>query len=462
MANVDTLSPRLGSAASGHVFRLALPAVGEQMLNTLVGLADIYLVGNLAAEAAAQLGYGSVVAVAGVGLGNQMVWLTMVLYMATGVGSTALIARSVGAADPAATQRFLRQSMLIAVGVGLLALLLIVGLARPFLLALNTPPEVLPRSEEYLHVIAAGTVPTALLFVGMACMRGAGDTRTPLYIMLGANAANVLITWLLVSGHLGFPALGVEGAALGTTIARGGGGLVVLWLLWRGRSGLKLALDLRPDWAAIWRLLRIGLPTAGEMLVFHGALLIFTRFVTGLGTVAYAAHIATINVESISFLPGLGYAVAASTLVGQALGARAPERAAQHAFEALRQGMLFMALVGIGMIVFPGVLLGFFVDDAAAVAAGRVPLQMAGLVQPALALGFILNGALRGAGDTRWPLLSRLLTTWCIRLPLAVLLVWVLDLGLEGIWLAMCIDFTAQGLLALWRFRSGRWKTIEV
>jgi Na+-driven multidrug efflux pump len=121
-----------------------------------------------------------------------------------------------------------------------------------------------------------------------------------------------------------------------------------------------------------------------------------------------------------------------------------------------------MALVGIAMVIFPGVLLGFFVDDAAAVAAGRVPLQMAGLVQPALALGFILNGALRGAGDTRWPLLSRLLTTWSIRLPLAMLFVWMLDLGLEGIWLAMCIDFTAQGLLALWRFRSGRWKTVEV
>jgi putative MATE family efflux protein len=335
-------------------------------------------------------------------------------------------------------------------------------LARPFLQALGAPPDVLPRSEEYLHVIATGLVPAALLFVGMACMRGAGDTRTPLLVMLGVNTANVLVTWLLVSGHLGFPALGVVGAAIGTALARGGGGLVVLWLLWRGRSGLKLDMRVRPEMQFIRRIVKIGLPTAGEMLVFHGALLIFTFFVTSLGTAAYAAHIATIHVESLSFLPGMGYAVAASALVGQALGARSPERARQDAYEALGQGMAMMSMVGVVIIAVPHALLGFFVKDPAAVEAGTAPLRAAGLVQPALAVSFILNGALRGAGDTRWPLFSRILTNWCIRLPLTWLLVFVLGFGLNGVWLAMCADFSVQAFLALWRFGSGRWETVDV
>jgi putative MATE family efflux protein len=334
-----------------------------------------------------------------------------------------------------------------------------------WLLGASSPdmdPAVMPLGITYLRIISSTIILASLLFVGMACMRGAGDTQTPLYVMLGVNLSNVFITWLLVSGNLSFPALGVYGAAVGTAIARGGGGLVVLWLLWRGREKLRLDFNLRPDMDIIRRLLRIGAPTAGEMFIFHAALLVFTRFVTSMGTVSYAAHIATINIESLSFLPGLGYAVAASALVGQGLGAKSPRRAEDSAYEAVWQGMAFMTFVGLVMVIFPDVLLGIFVNDPAVVETGTAPLRAAGLVQPALAVNFILNGALRGAGDTRWPMFSRVLGTWLVRLPLAALLVGVLGMGLNGIWLAMCADFTVQAMLALWRFGSGRWQTVEV
>ncbi len=467
MAKTETISPPLGQSRRAYVFKLALPAVGEQLLNTLVGLADIFLVGNLSLQAAAELGYTSDAGLNSVGLGNQMGWLVMVLFMATGVGSTALIARAVGARNPVDQQRFLRHSMLIALGAGLIGMLLMLLGGGPFLwlLGASSPgmdADVLPLGVAYLNVLGAGVIPAALLFIGMACMRGAGDTRTPLLVMIGVNGATVLITWLLVNGELGFPTLGVVGAALGTSVARAGGGLVVLWLLWRGISGLKLDFNVRFDMEIVRRLLRIGTPTAGEMLVFHGALLIFTRFVTGLGTVAHAAHITTINVEALSFLPGMGYAVAAGTLVGQALGARDPLLGRQRAYEALGQGMAMMSMLGAVMVIFPEALLGFFVNDPAVVAAGAAPLRAAGLVQPALAVSFILNGALRGAGDTKWPLYARIMTTWGIRLPVTLVCVGWLGFGLSGIWLAMCIDFTVQALLALWRFNSGRWQRVEV
>ncbi len=445
-----------------YVFRLAMPAVGEQLLNTTVGLADIFLLGNLSLAAAATLGYGRVEAVAGAGLANQMVWLITVLFMATGIGSTAMIARARGANDAAHEQHVLRQSVLFAFGVGILGTLLMIVFAQPFLAILNAPQEVRPLGATYLFIVSLSVIPTALLLVGTACLRGVGDTRTPLYVMLGANAVNILLTWLLVSGNMGLPALGIAGAAIGTTVARGGGGLVVLWLLLRGRSGLKLTLDLRPDFAILRRLTAVGAPSAGEMFVFHAALLVFVRFITDEGTAAYAAHSAIINIESISFLPGFGYAYAAGALVGQSLGAKDPEQAATMAREATLQGMLLMTLAGLVIVLFPEQLLSFFVNDPTAVALGSAALLAAGLIQPSLAIGFIYNGALRGAGDTRFPLYARMITTWIIRLPLAWLLVDLLGMGLNGVWLAMCMDFTAQGALAVWRFFGGRWQTIEI
>jgi putative MATE family efflux protein len=443
------------------VLLLALPAVGEQVLNTLVGLADTFLVGHLNERAAAQLGYNSAAALAGVGLANQMVWLITVLFMSVSVGSTALIARARGANDAEAANRTLRQSMIIGLLMGAAAAILSVALAAPLMRALGAGPDVLPLSVAFLHITALTFAPAALLFIGTAALRGMGDTRTPLYVMLGVNAVNIALSWLLVNGNLGAPTLGVAGSAIGAAVARGGGGLVLIGLLLRGRSALKLTLDLRPEWDALRRIVRIGLPSAGEQLVFQGGLLFFVRSITSLGTVAYAAHNVVLNIESLSFLPGMGYAIAATTLVGQALGASRPEEAEASAYEALLQGGLMMTALGAIMVLFPHALIGLFTDDPLVANSGANAMRIAGAFQALLALNFIMSGGLRGAGDTRWPLYTKIVSTWGVRLPVVTLLVG-LGFGLTGAWIAMASDFLIQGLLAWWRFRKGAWKTLRV
>jgi putative MATE family efflux protein len=288
-----------------------------------------------------------------------------------------------------------------------------------------------------------------------------GDTRTPLYVMLGVNIVNIVISWLLINGNLGAPILGVGGSAIGAAVARGGGGLLLIGLLLRGRSGLKLSLNLRPDREILGRLLRIGAPSGAEQLVFQGALLILVNFVTGLGTAAYAAHNVVLNIESLSFLPGLGYATAASALVGRALGASQPSRAEDSVYEALLQGGLMMTVLGAIMALFPHQLIASFVADPQVIAAGATPMRIAGLFQPLLAINFIMSGGLRGAGDTRWPLYTKFISTWCVRLPMVYVLL-SLGIGLTGFWIAMGTDFAVQALLAAWRFRLGRWKTMRV
>ena len=444
-----------------EVFWLALPAVGEQVLNTLVGLSDTFLVGHLSDAAAASLGYTSAVALAGVGLANQLVWLITVFFMAASVGSTALIARARGAGDLATAGRVLRQSLLIGLVMGAIAMLVGLSLARPAIAMLGADADVLPRGVTFLRIVSLTFVPAALLFIGAAALRGAGDTRTPLYVMLGVNVVNVVISWLLINGNLGAPTLGVAGSAIAAAVARGGGGLVLIGLLLRGRSGLKLSLNIQPDREMLRRIVRIGAPSGGEQLVFQGALLIFVRFVTSLGTASYAAHNVVINIESLSFLPGMGYAIAASTLVGLSLGAGRPDRGAASVYEALRQGALMMTALGAVMVAFPHQLIGLFVADPAVADVGASAMRIAGLVQPLLAANFILSGGLRGAGDTRWPLYTKLISTWGVRLPLVLGLV-SLGLGLTGIWLAMAADFAIQATLAWWRFRQGRWQTVRV
>jgi multidrug resistance protein, MATE family len=443
-----------------RVFRLALPAVGEQFLNMLVGLVDIYLLGHLAAGAVLMLGYGPAEGLASVGLANYLLWIVTTLYMAGAVGATALIARAVGAGEHHDANRFMRQSLVIGLVLGSLGLVILYAAAPLAMRLLGAEPLVADLGVSFLRITALSMPLAGVMFMLNAAMRGSGDTKTPLYIMGIVNGLNILISWLLVSGQFGLPAMGVVGAAWGTAVGRAMGGVIaVLVLLW-GRGILKIDRLPRPDLTVVRRIMRVGIPTAAEMFVFQGALVIFARFITGLGTVPYAAHNTVITVESISFLPGFGFAIAATTLVGQSLGAKDAALARRSGHEAFFQGAIFMSFMGLLFVLFPELFLRMLVSDPAVVAAGVLPLRMVGVIQPLLAANFVYAGALRGAGDTRWPLLIKLIAPWFIRLPLALLLIPIW--GLDGAWLAMSIDLAAQGVLAYWRFRGDRWERIKV
>jgi multidrug resistance protein, MATE family len=443
-----------------RVLMLALPAVGEQFLNLLVGLVDTFLVGHLTSDATRQLGYGSAQALAAVGLSGYIIWAATTLFIAVAVAATALIARATGAGNEEEARSALRQSLLLGLAMGSLALVLILLFASQILRLLGAPPDVYPLGIAFLRINAMSMPLAGLMFIGNAALRGGGDTRTPLLVMLVVNGLNILISWMLVNGRWGMPTLGVEGTALGTAIGRGVGGLLVLAILISGRGMLRLDRWPRPDRTMLNRLVRVGLPSGGEQLAFQGALMLFARQITGLGTVAFAAHNAVITIESISFLPGLGFATAATTLVGQGLGARSAAQARWSGNEAFRQAVVFMALMGLAFVVVPQVFLRILVGDPEVVAAGITPLRTVGIIQPLLAASFVFSGALRGAGDTRFPLWVKLISPWLLRLPLAfVLIPW---LGLTGAWIALSSDLAFQGILSWWRFRGNRWEHIRV
>jgi MATE family multidrug resistance protein len=443
-----------------QVFKLAFPAVGEQFLNMLVGLVDTYLVGHISLQVAAQLGYGPAAGLTGVGLGNYVVWIITTLFMAGAVGSTALVARSTGARNNAESNLALRQSVLLGLALGVIAMVVMYVFAPTAMDLFGADALVALLGISYLRIASLSMPLAGLMFLCNAALRGAGDTRTPLLLMFLVNGINIIVSWLLVNGRWGFPAMGVEGAAWGMTIGRALGGIVVIWILLQGRNALRLDRWPRPDLSMLRRIVRVGVPTGAEMFVFQAALVVFARFITQLGTVPFAAHNTVITVESISFLPGLGFAVAATTLVGQSLGAQDPKRARSNGHEAFFQAALFMGFMGMLFILIPERLLGLLVDDADVVAAGALPLRLVGIIQPLLAANFVYSGALRGAGDTRSPLLIKLISPWLVRLPLALVLIPLY--GLNGAWIAMSIDLGFQGVLAWWRFYGDNWERIKV
>ena len=433
-----------------RVLTLAWPAVVEQLLNMSVGLADTYIVGHLGAAS-----------LAAVGLSVQSLNLFWALFSAIGVGSTALVARRIGANEPKVANDVARQSMILALLIGLLvAATLWVG-APYFLDWLGAEPDVIKLGTDYMRAVASTVWLLSVLFIGSAILRGVGDTRTPMLVMGVINAINVVVAYGLAYGVGPLPRLGVLGSGIGAAIARGLGGLLILAMLVRGRGSVKIGASIpRPDLDIIRQVLRIGVPAAGEQLLLRFGQLVLTTFITALGTTAVAAHQVTISALSVAYMPGWGFALAATTLVGQELGAKRPDRASQSGYEAVRMAVLVMTVMGGLVTLFPGPLMRVFTSDPDVIDAGLPILRIAGLVMPFLGASFTLAGGLRGAGDTTSVLIILGACIWGLRV---VNVVWLSAwLGLTGIWLAIGVDFVARAVLLTYRFRSGKWKLVRV
>ena len=436
----------------GKVLDLALPAVGEQTLNMMVGLVDTFLVGHLGASA-----------LAGVGLGNSIIFLATSFFAAVATGTTALVARHVGGHQEGTAGRIMHQSMLLGIGLSIPLSFICFAGATFFMQLLGAEPDVVPLGATYMQIVSLSLLFTALTFVGNAALRGAGDTRTPMKVMAVVNVVNIVVAYTLIDGLGPFPQLGIAGSALGATIGRTVGCLFVLTVLARRQDFLRLTRRLmRPDKVQLRRIFNLGLPAGAEMLIMRLGMTIFGAVVASLGTDAYAAHQIVMTSESLSFQPGFGFSVAAATLMGQGLGARDPQRAEEGGLMSLKLAMIVMSGMGVLFFFFPAVFMSIFTSDPEVIALGITPLRIIAVAQPFLAMTMVLSGALRGAGDTRGPLVVTTLGIWLVRLPLAYFLIILTSLGLPAAWLTMLVDQFVRSMFFIRRFRGGRWKTMRV
>ncbi len=448
----EGVGPPTPSPQALGVFELAWPTILAFGTQTLVRVVSLAMV--------AQLGES---AVAGVGVANQFFWLAQSLGTVAPTGIVALLSRAVGARDVELADASLRQGLWLGLAVGLLSTVLLLPLTAGAIAAYGVDASVTALGSEYLFWATLGIVPITLSVVFGAALRAAGDTRTPLWIGAAANLLNLALGWALIYGKLGLPALGVAGAGIAATLAVSLQLPVFFWLWRSGRLRIAPAgASARPDRQVMGRLLRIGYPAAIEGALFQVGLLLFMRIVAPYGTEALAAYQVGTQILAFSFLPGLGFGAAASTLVGQHLGEGDSVRAERSGWRSMLGAMLAMSAMGALVIAFAPRLAALFELSPLAVERTVDFVWILGAVQPLMAIEYTIGGALRGAGDTRFPLFAIFAGLFFFRLAPAAIAAGVFHARLNIVWGMLVLDYAVKAALLSVRFARGRWKTLEV
>lgn len=435
------------------VWLLAWPSVLTMLLQTLNSFTDRFFVGHLGSDA-----------LAAVGVGGQFMFLLFSVGMSISVGTAALVARFTGAREEDQATLAANQSVWIALIASLLCVAVMWPLRQIVVGWMHVNPHAAHLCVQYLSLTLLGTPALFLMLILGSVYRGLGDTVTPLRVMIGVNIIHLGGDWLLIFGHWGFPRMGLIGGAAALLVSQVVGAGLYFWFLRHSpvRGLLTRLTHLDLVWAR--RILNIGLPAAGQNLSRVLSLMAFTGVLarSPQATAAVAALTIGMTSESIAFMPGFAFSMAASTLTGQNLGARNPGRAERAAWAALVQGLGVMIVMGAVFFIFAKQFTRFFTHDPQVVPLAVAYLKIAAVSEPFLAFGMILTGALNGAGDTKAPAWAAIATMWGVRLPLAWLAVFPLALGAVGAWWAMTISTALNGLVALWLFKRGGWKQTVV
>jgi putative MATE family efflux protein len=427
---------------------LAWPGIIENVI-AAAGQATVFaFVGQLGA-----------VATAAVGAAWQFLFLLFPVWRSLAIGTMAHVGRRMGEGRPRVAADVTRQSLIIGGIAGVAFGVLFVVFAAPLLRLLGASEEVVSVGAPILALVGAGSVLQTVWFIGVSAIRAAGDSRTPMWVAILSVVLSVPLAFFFIN-VLG---IGPIGAAFSQLVGSAVICALVVALLWSGRADLRLSGgSWSLDSETVRSILAISLPSAAESAMFSLGILALSGFAFRLGTSASAAHQIVNQVESFSFLPCIGFAGAASALVGQALGMRDPGRATRSGWAAVRMALLWATGAGIVFMVVPQFLLGIFTNDQQVIDAGVGALAIIGIAQPAQAVIFTLGGALRGAGDTRFPLLATIVNWFVVRLPLAYLLAFPLGLGLAGVWAGIAADYFVRAGLLAWRFNSGGWQRVRV
>ncbi len=430
---------------------LALPVLGEQMLNTMVGTFDVYLAGTI-----------SPAATSAIGLAAYVSWLASLMVMLVGTGTTAIVSRHEGQDDREKANHFANQSITLAVILGAAISAIMYIFAPWFANYCNMTGEAFSITVRYLRFDAMGLVFLSILLVGSAALRGVGNMRTPMVIFAIINIVNIVVSSSLVFGIGPVKAMGIDGIVTGTVIARVLGGLIMLIALARGRYDLRLELSqLAISSESMRRILRIGLPAAADGAVMWAGHFTFLAILSRLaapplGEAYFAAHIIAIRVEALTYLPAVAWAAATATMIGQSLGAGDANRAIKVGHEGVLQCGLLSIVVAAFFYMGAEQIYELMSTDQLVRHEGVGPFRILALLQPLLVISIVYVGSLRGAGDTRFPMAITLVGV-CLRLIFGYIGGVVLHGGLIGAWTGMFADMIWRAIAISIRYARGRW-----
>lgn len=434
-------------------FRVAWPALLEQVLAGLINFIDSVMVSSVGEEA-----------IAAVGLTNQPRLIFYAVFLALSIAVNAIVARRYGEGDREGANRCLAQILPLALLVSLALCGIAIATAHPMLIFAGAKDDTIDMATSYYKIVMIGTVFSAITLMINAAQRGCGNTRISMITNISANLVNVIFNALLINGLFFFPRLGVTGAAVATMLGNIVSTIIAFAsILPKGRFlrfNLRSCLKLYPDYLVLFA--RIGGGAAVEQVFLRVGFFITAKLVADLGTIPFATHQSCMSIVNLSFTLGDGLGIAASALVGQNLGKCRPDWSMIYGGIAQRIGAVFS--VGLFLLFSLGgrMLMTLFSDEEVVIETGRILLFILAFITPAQITQVIFNGCLRGAGDTRYTAMVSLCSVALLRPTATYLLAYPLSFGVVGAWLAMAIDQYTRLVFSFTRFKSGKWSKIKV
>ena len=431
---------------------LAIPMMLEMAMESVFAVVDIAFVSRLGTNA-----------IAAVGLTEALVTVLYAVAIGLGMGVTAMVSRRIGAKDRDAAALVTGQA--IWVGGALATVIGVCGViyAADLLLMMGASERVIAEGQGFTAILLGGSASILYLFLLNAAFRGAGDAPVALRSLTLANVINIGLDPCLIFGLGPFPELGVTGAAVATTIGRGIGVIYLIYALFGGNGRLPFQRrHLVPAPRLMLRMLRISVGGIGQFLISTSSWIAIMRIVAMYGSAPIAAYTVGLRLIEFALLPAWGLGNAAATLVGQNLGAEKPDRAERSVWRASKYNAIFMAAIGIVMIVLAPQIIALFSTEPEVIRYGTSCLRILGVGYPMYAVGMIIIQALNGAGDTATPSVMNLICFWLIQIPLAYWLATAADFGPDGVFLAIVIAETILTAMAVIVFRKGKWRFAQV
>ncbi|MFT8311375.1 MAG: MATE family efflux transporter [Sporolactobacillus sp.] len=429
---------------TSKVLALAIPAMVESLLQTVVGFVDTLFV--------ARLGLAEVTAV---GVANTLLAVYIAVFMAIGIGTSSIIAKHIGAGDSEGAREAARQSTWITLVAGLLFGLLTLCFAEQLLRMMGASDEVLSQGALYFRIVGTPAFVISLMINFGNVLRASGNTVSPMMISFWMNLIHIVLDYVLIFGIFQFTGFGVGGAAAATVLTR----IIGVIMLHAAIRHSPVHFSLRRqrknrNKRLMWEIIRLSTPATGERLIMRLGQVVYLGLIVHMGTEIYAANTIAENIETFAYLPGLGLSVAATVLVGKELGAKRYKEAYSYGLLTAIISVVIMCITGILLFFMTPFFAAWFTDQVSTAEMITLAMRIDAFFMPPLAIGLVLAGALQGAGDTKTPMYSTAIGMWGIRVVFIYLLGVRGTMGIAGIWIAQGIDLTVKALFLYFCYRK--------
>ena len=434
------------------IFLLSVPMILEMCMESIFALVDIAFVSQISTNA-----------VATIGLTESVITLVYAVAVGLSMAATAVVARRIGEKDTSGANRAAVQVIILGVLVAIVVSVFGILYPKEILGLMGGERDLIEEGYRYTQILFGGNITIVLLFLINAIFRGAGNASMAMWVLILSNGLNIMLDPIFIFGLGPIPEYGVAGAAIATTIGRGVAVLFQLFILFYGATRIKLAFkDIVINISVMWNLIKVSLGGIGQFIIGTSSWIFLMRIMSEFGSEVLAGYTISIRIMMFTMMPAWGMSNAAATLVGQNLGAKKPDRAETSVWKTGKYNAWFMLIVSVFYFAFAEAIVGWFSPQPEVVKYGALSLQIITAGYVFYAYGMTITNAFNGAGDTKTPTVINFFCFWVLQLPFAYIAAIWLDWGPTGVFWAITIAEVLIAIIAIFWFKKGKWKLVEV